>query len=258
MGFRSAAGSCSPARKRRQRRVSRPRPVRGGFASPRDCSAGTSGGRPTVRASRPGLPGPFPLPLRLPFCSMEPIEGNRPTTPARSMGTLKRIVIIAGPNGAGKTTFAREYLPREADCPDFVNVDLIAAGLSPFDPSRAALRAGRLMLREIARRVKAGESFAFETTLAGRQYARWIPRWRAAGYQVRLIFLWLPSVDLALARVAARVAQGGHAVPPTVVRRRFDAGWRQFQATYRHLVDHWIVYDTAGPRPVALTSGGNR
>lgn len=102
----------------------------------------------------------------------------------RPPAPVKRIVIIAGPNGAGKTTFAREYLPREAGCPDFINVDLIAAGLSPFAPARAALQAGRVMLQEIRRRVRAGESFAFETTLAGRQYARWIPRWQAAGYHV--------------------------------------------------------------------------
>jgi len=84
------------------------------------------------------------------------------------VGDLKRVVIIAGPNGAGKTTFAQEYLPHEAGCPDFNNVDLIAAGLSPFNPDRAALQAGRVMLQEIRRRVRAGESFAFETTLAGR------------------------------------------------------------------------------------------
>lgn len=173
------------------------------------------------------------------------------------MAAPKKIVIIAGPNGAGKTTFAREYLPREAGCPDFINVDLIAAGLSPFAPARAALHAGRVMLQEIRRRVRAGESFAFETTLAGRQYARRIP-WRAAGYHVKLIFLHLPSVELALARVAARVAQGGHAVSAEVVRRRFDAGWRHFQTTYRDLVDSWIVYDTAGPQPRSVASGDKR
>ena len=86
--------------------------------------------------------------------------------------TLKRIVIIAGPNGAGKTTFARDFLPQEAHCPDFINADLIAAGLSPFRPEAMALRAGRLMLEEIAERVRRGESFAFETTLSGLAYAR--------------------------------------------------------------------------------------
>src|SRR5712691_7628111 len=98
----------------------------------------------------------------------------------------KRIFIIAGPNGAGKTTFALEFLPREADCPDFINVDLIAAGLSPFDPDRAAIRAGRLMLAEIRDRVRKGSSFAFETTLSGHGYAQMIPRWRRYGYYLTL------------------------------------------------------------------------
>jgi len=173
------------------------------------------------------------------------------------MGNPKKIVMIAGPNGAGKTSFAREFLPREAGCAEFINVDLIAAGLSPFDPPRAALQAGRVMLQEIGRRVRAGESFAFETTLAGRQYARWIPRWRAAGYHVKLIFLSLPNAELAMARVAARVAQGGHAVEEVVVRRRFDAGRRHFQAVYRDLVNSWIEYDNAGPLPVPIASGDN-
>lgn len=87
----------------------------------------------------------------------------------------KRIVIIAGPNGAGKTTFAREFLPNEADCPSFVNADLIAAGLSPFAPELAAFKAGRLMLEEIASHVKRGDNFAFETTLSGLTYAQMIP-----------------------------------------------------------------------------------
>lgn len=173
------------------------------------------------------------------------------------MAEPKRIVIIAGPNGTGKTTFATEFLPREAECPDFINLDLIAAGLSPFDPERAALRAAKLMLDEIHRRVRKGTSFAFETTLAGRNYARWIPRWRAAGYHVKLIFLSLPTVDLAAARVATRVAQGGHNVPETVVRRRFDAGLRNFKALYQGLVNSWVLYDNSGPMPQLLAAGEN-
>jgi predicted ABC-type ATPase len=173
------------------------------------------------------------------------------------MAGSKRIVIIAGPNGAGKTTFAREFLPQEANCPDFINVDLIAAGLSPFDPDRAALRAGRLMLQEIKRRVRAGESFAFETTLSGRSYAKAIPLWRAAGYHVKLIFLSLPNAELAVARVAARTAQGGHHVPEEVIRRRFDAGWRNFENLYRELVDTWVLYENSESKPVAMASGDN-
>ena len=169
----------------------------------------------------------------------------------------KKIVIIAGPNGAGKTTFAREFLPKEAGCPDFINVDLIAAGLSPFEPERAAVRAGRLMLQEIHRRARGGESFALETTLSGRQYARLIPSWRAAGYHVKLIFLSLPTVELALARVKARVAQGGHDVPQDVVRRRFDRGLRQLREVYQPLVNNWVLYDNSGPTPRRIAFGGN-
>lgn len=174
------------------------------------------------------------------------------------MPKRRRIIIIAGPNGAGKTTFAREYLLNEAHCPDFVNVDLIAAGLSPFDPDRAAIRAGRIMLAEIQRRVRKGESFAFETTLSGHVYARMIPRWRAEGYQVRLIFLSLPSPEIAIARVATRVAQGGHNVAGAVVRRRFEAGLRNFQEIYKDLVDRWEWYDNSSSTPRLNSAGGNQ
>jgi len=173
------------------------------------------------------------------------------------MAREKKIVIIAGPNGAGKTTFAREFLPREAGCPDFINVDLIAAGLSPFAPDRAALRAAKLMLGEIARRVHKGDSFAFETTLSGHNYARLIPRWRVAGYHVKLVFLSLPSADLAVARVATRVAQGGHSVPEDVVRRRFESGLRHFHEIYRHLVSSWMLYDNSVSPPGLLAGGDN-
>lgn len=173
------------------------------------------------------------------------------------MLTKQRIIIVAGPNGAGKTTFAREYLLKEAHCPDFVNVDLIAAGLSPFDPDRAAIRAGRIMLSEIERRVRKGESFAFETTLSGHGYARLIPKWRSEGYRVKLIFLSLPSPDLAIARVAARVAQGGHHVASGVVVRRFHSGLRNFQDIYKELVDKWEWYDNSGNTPKLISEEDN-
>lgn len=170
----------------------------------------------------------------------------------------KRIIIIAGPNGAGKTTFAEEFLPKEGELPDFINADLIARGLSPFAPEKVAIQAGRIMLEEIARRIEAGESFAFETTLAGLGYARHIPRWRAAGYHVKLNFLKLASADAAVARVKMRVKQGGHFVPEEVVRRRFDAGLRNFENLYRGLVDRWNLYDNSGDRPRLLAAGTNR
>lgn len=169
----------------------------------------------------------------------------------------KKIVIIAGPNGAGKTTFAKEFLPYEADCPDFINADLIAAGISPFDPDRAAIRAGRLMLFEIKRRILRGESFAFETTLSGRYYASLIPDWRKAGYHVKLIFLNLPNPELAIARVAARVSQGGHHVPEPVVRRRFDSGLKNFHDIYQRLVNSWALYDNSSQQPRLITTGDN-
>jgi len=169
----------------------------------------------------------------------------------------RRIVIIAGPNGAGKTTFASEFLPNEAGCPDFINADLIALGLSPFAPEAAAFEAGKVMLSMMAARVKARRNFAFETTLSGLTYARSIPRWRAAGYHVKLIFLELPSVELALARIRARVAQGGHNVPEDVVRRRFGRGLRNFMQVYRGLVNAWVLYDNSGPAPKLVSSGDN-
>lgn len=171
------------------------------------------------------------------------------------MATDKRVFIIAGPNGAGKTTLAREFLPREGDCPTFVNADLIAEGLSPFRPNVAAVRSGRVMLAEILRHVRAGRSFAFETTLSGRGHLRRIRDWRADGYRVTLVFLALPSADEAIRRVAERVRQGGHGVPEDVIRRRFASGWSNFRRLYRHEVDEWFLYDNSGSRPVLVERG---
>lgn len=168
----------------------------------------------------------------------------------------KRIIIIAGPNGAGKTTFAREYLPLEVGITAFINADLIAAGLSPFAPELAARRAGRLMLEEIDRCAAAGISFAFETTLAGKAYGQRIRFWQASGYSVKLIFLQLPSVEQAVARVELRVSQGGHAIPPEVIARRFKAGLHNFETLYRPLVNEWQTIDNAGESPRLLSEGG--
>ena len=164
----------------------------------------------------------------------------------------KKVVMIAGPNGAGKTTFAIQFLPNEADCPIFVNADLIATGLSPFRRDLVAVRAGRIMLQEIHNHVRKGNSFAFETTLSGRSYASWIPRWRDKGYRVKLFFLQLPTVELAVKRVAQRVLEGGHDVPEPVIRRRFHAGWWNFERIYQDLVDEWALYDNSGEVPKLL------
>jgi len=163
-----------------------------------------------------------------------------------------KIIVIAGPNGAGKTTFAREFLPHEAGCPVFVNADLIAAGLSPFAPERAALQAGRLTLEAIAQHVARRESFAFETTLSGKTYARKIAQWQQFGYRVELFFLSLPSADMAVQRVAERVRQGGHHIPEATIRRLFEAGRRLLTEVYQPLVNQWVVYDSAGDEPVLM------
>ena len=169
----------------------------------------------------------------------------------------KKIIIIAGPNGAGKTTFALEYLPNEADCPVFVNADLIAAGLSPFRPETVAIRAGRLMLEEINTHARAERSFAFETTLAGHGYVKKIKQWRADGYNIKMIFLSLATPEEAIARVAKRVRLGGHGIPENVIRRRFYAGLRNFHEIYRHCVDHWQEFNNSGDTPVLEDEGSN-
>jgi predicted ABC-type ATPase len=161
----------------------------------------------------------------------------------------KKIIVIAGPNGAGKTTFASEFLPHEAECPVFVNADLIAAGLAPFEPERAAFKAGRLMLSEIHANAHKGLSFAFETTLSGRSYARLIPEWQHMGYCVKLFFLQLDSPELAIARVRQRVKAGGHHIPEQVIRRRFEASLHNLDNLYKPLVDEWAVYDNTGVIP---------
>ena len=168
----------------------------------------------------------------------------------------RKIIIIAGPNGAGKTTFARAFLPAEAQCPRFINADLIAAGLSPFLPEAEAFKAGRLMLKEIAECVERSESFAFETTLSGLVYLRQIRKWRNQGYHVSLFFLSLSSVEMAVARVAERVRQGGHDIPEAVIRRRFEAGRINFEQRYRDVVDAWALYDNSNNEPVLIEWGG--
>ena len=169
----------------------------------------------------------------------------------------KKIIIIAGPNGAGKTTFARSFLPEEAQCPRFINADFIAAWLSPFAPEAAAIKAGRLMLKEIADCVRRGESFAFEITLAGHSNVARIRQWRALGYHDSWYFLALPSAETAMARVAERVRQGGHDVPEAVIRRRFAAGLRHLENAYKSAVDTWAKYDNVGERPTLLEWGEN-
>lgn len=167
----------------------------------------------------------------------------------------QKILIIAGPNGAGKTTFAREFLQQEADCHTFINADYIAHGLSPFSPETAAMKAGRIMLSELEHYTRQLKSIALETTLSGHNYARMIPEWQKLGYRIKLIFLSLPSVELAITRVTIRVQQGGHNIPEETIRRRYETGRRNFDAVYKTLVDAWALYDSSGDKPVLIERG---
>lgn len=169
---------------------------------------------------------------------------------------MKKIIIIAGPNGAGKTTFAEEFLPGEAECPEFVNADLIAAGLSPFQPGRVPITAGRIMLNRLKELTASGANFAFETTFATGSYRRLIPQWQSAGYHVVLYFLKLPNPELAIRRVARRVKYGGHDIPAITIRRRFHRGWENLQQDYLGLVDEWFIYDAAR-NPARLIEHGS-
>ena len=164
------------------------------------------------------------------------------------------VVILGGPNGAGKSTSAERVLRGALAVNEFVNADVIAQGLSAYRPESAAVAAARVMIERLRYLAREGRDFAFETTLAGRGHARWVGELRRAGYRAHLVYLSLPSAELALARVAERVRRGGHDVPAHVVRRRFVAGLRNLRGIYRGAVDAWQVYDNSdltGPRLIA-------
>ncbi|HUF62285.1 MAG TPA: zeta toxin family protein [Verrucomicrobiales bacterium] len=164
----------------------------------------------------------------------------------------KTCFIVAGPNGAGKTTFAEAYLPKEAKCFNFINADLIAAGISPLRPEGAFLEAGRIFLRKMDVFVTEGATFGFESTLSGMGYLDRIRRMRANGYRIVIFYVKLPSPDLAVARVLGRVKEGGHNVPEEDIQRRFARSWSNFRDIYRPLADKWIVFDNSGEEPIIL------
>lgn len=164
------------------------------------------------------------------------------------MAITPLVVVLAGPNGAGKTTSAAHLLRGALAVDEFVNADTIAQGLSAYRPESAAVTAGRVMLDRLRFLAHEHRDFAFETTLAGQGHARWLQNIRADTYRAHLIFLALPAAELAVARVAERVRQGGHDVPEAVVRRRFVAGLRNFFEVYRTIVDGWHSTTTAPSR----------
>lgn len=169
------------------------------------------------------------------------------------------LIVLAGPNGAGKSTTAPALLKGTLEVTEFVNADVIAQGLSGFQPEGASFHAGRIMLERIHYLAKKRQSFAFETTLASRSFAPWVVDLRNTGYDFHLVFLWLPSSDFAVARVAERVRMGGHNVPEAVIRRRFVTGLKNFFQLYIPLSDYWRFYDNSdpsGPRLIAVGGGG--
>ena len=167
---------------------------------------------------------------------------------------MKTLYIIAGCNGAGKTTAAYTILPEIWQCQEFVNADEIARGLSPFNPESVAIQAGRLMLERIETLLEQQKSFAIETTLATRSYVQLVRKAHAKGYCVQLLFFWLNSPEVAIQRVAKRVAEGGHDIPKEVIKRRYRAGIRNFFELYKDIVDSWIVVDNGhNPRKAIAT-----
>ncbi len=130
-----------------------------------------------------------------------------------------------------------------------MNADLLAAGLSPLRPELAAFAAGRLVLAELDRLAEARTDFAFESTLSGLTYLSRLKRWKAAGYRIEIVFLQLNSPELAMRRIAARVKQGGHNVPPADVLRRFNRARQNFWSIYKLQADTWMVYDNSDDKP---------
>lgn len=161
---------------------------------------------------------------------------------------MPRCVIIAGPNGAGKTTFARRFLPK-LGVMNFVNADLLAAGLSPLKPAAAQVAAGKLFLRELDRLASTQADFSFESTLSGVTYAPRLGAWRDQGYEIGIIYLRVPDVRISLQRVAARVRNGGHDVPESDLRRRFLRSWQNYLSVYRPLAHQTWTYDVGGRVP---------
>lgn len=157
----------------------------------------------------------------------------------------KRIFIIAGPNGSGKTTTALSLQPDILSIYEFINADEIARGLAPLHPESMALTASKLMVQRLRDLLGAKKSFAFETTAAGTNYIKYLKDAQAVGYEINLMFLWLSSPDLAVKRVARRVAEGGHYVPEETIRRRYKAGLRNMVKYYLPLAHTALILDNS-------------
>lgn len=158
---------------------------------------------------------------------------------------MPELFIISGCNGAGKTTASFTFLPELLNIKEFVNADEIARGISPFQPDKVAIEAGKIMLKRIRDLVNKQESFAFETTLSTRSFVHFIDMAKQRGYIVNLIYFWLDSVELAYSRVHLRVSEGGHDIPKDVIKRRYHSGIRNFLTLYKNKVDNWAIIDNS-------------
>lgn len=170
----------------------------------------------------------------------------------------KNLYIISGCNGAGKTTASYTVLPEILNCKEFVNADEIARGLSPFNPESVAIEAGRLMLQRIDFLLEKDTSFSIETTLSTKTYINLVRRAQEKGFSVRILFFWLNSPELAIRRVAERVAKGGHNIPEPIIRRRYTAGLKNLFNLFMDQVDYWDIYDNSDyPRKQIACGGKN-
>lgn len=165
---------------------------------------------------------------------------------------MPHVIIIAGCNGAGKSTSAPALLRDVVHIENFVNADVIAQGLSAFNPEGASIEAGRIMLSRIKTLASEKENFAFETTLASRTFAGWLKQLKSKSYQFHLMFLWLKDVELAISRVADRVRMGGHSIPEETIRRRYEAGLSNFFNLYSPIANSWHFYDNSDPDQLNL------
>lgn len=161
------------------------------------------------------------------------------------MLNMANLFIIAGCNGAGKTTASYSLLPDMLNCHEFVNADEIAKGLSPFQPEKASIDAGRIMLQRIKELIVQNTDFAIETTLASKTYVKFIQNAKEKGYFVTLIFFWLSSPELATQRVKNRVENGGHNITEEVIYRRYRSGLRNLNKLYLDIADFWMIIDNS-------------
>jgi predicted ABC-type ATPase len=166
----------------------------------------------------------------------------------------KQLYIIAGCNGAGKTTASFTILPELLNCREFINADEIARGLSPFQPEKVAVEAGRIMLHRMDDLMNNGVTFAFETTLATKSYASKIRTAQRKGYFVTLIFFWLDKINLAMERVSQRVINGGHNIPAEIIERRYIRGIQNLFNLYLPVCDKTLILDNSGESPIFVMS----